>query len=60
MLGIAVDGKGRVYACDDGNGEIVRSNPADGKLATYSRGVGGADMDCPNVAGIRPRRACST
>ena len=54
MLGIAVDGKGRVYACDDGNGEVVRWDPADGKLATYARGVGGTDMDCPNVAAFGP------
>jgi gluconolactonase len=54
MLGIAVDGKGRVYACDDGNGEVVRWDPADGKLAPYARGVGGADMDCPNVAAFGP------
>ncbi len=54
MLGIAVDRKGRVYACDDGNGEIVRWDPAGGKVATYSRGVAGADMDCPNVAAFGP------
>ena len=54
MLGIAVDGKGRVYACDDGNGEVVRWDPSDGKLTTYSRGVAGADMDCPNVAAFGP------
>jgi sugar lactone lactonase YvrE len=54
MLGLAVDGKGRVYACDDGNGEVVRWDPADGKLATYSRGVARADMDCPNVAAFGP------
>jgi len=54
MLGIAVDGKGRVYACDDGNGEIVRWDAADGKLTTYSRGVDGIDMDCPNVAAFGP------
>ncbi len=54
MLGIAVDGKGRVYACDDGNGEIVRWDPADDKIATYSHGIAGADMDCPNVAAFGP------
>jgi gluconolactonase len=54
MLGIAVDGKGRVYACDDGNGEVVRWDPADGTIATYARGVGGEDMDCPNVAAFGP------
>ncbi len=54
MLGIAVDGKGRVYACDDGNGEVIRWDPSDGKVATYSRGVAGQDMDCPNVAAFGP------
>ena len=49
MLGIAVDGKGRVYACDDGNGEVVRWDPAGEELTTYARGLAGADMDCPNV-----------
>jgi gluconolactonase len=54
MLGIAVDGKGRVYACDDGNGEVVRWDPADRKITTYARGVDGTDMDCPNVAAFGP------
>jgi gluconolactonase len=54
MLGIAVDGRGRVYACDDGNGEMVRWDPADGKLTTYACGVGRTDMDCPNVAAFGP------
>ena len=54
MLGIAVDRKGRVYACDDGNGEVVRWDPVDGKLTTYSRGVADSDMDCPNVAAFGP------
>ena len=30
MLGIAVDGAGRVYACDAGRGEITRMDPATG------------------------------
>ena len=54
MLGIAVDGRGRVYACDEGNGEIARWDPERRAVATYARGVGGADMDCPNVAAFGP------
>jgi gluconolactonase len=42
MLGIAVDGNGRVYACDDGNGEIARIDP---KTKT---------IDEPNVAAFGP------
>jgi sugar lactone lactonase YvrE len=54
MLGIAVDGAGRVYACDAGRGEIVRLDPATGILETYARGPGGADLDTPNVAAFGP------
>ena len=54
MLGVAVDGRGRVYACDAGRGEIVRWDPVTGEVATYARGVGGDDMDCPNVAAFGP------
>jgi gluconolactonase len=53
MLGIAVDGRGRVYACDDGKGEIARWDPSSGE-ATYARGVDGSEMDCPNVAAFGP------
>ena len=54
MLGVAVDGRGRVYACDDGNGEIARWDPATKEVTTYARGVDGQDMDCPNVAAFGP------
>jgi len=54
MLGIAVDGRGRVYACDDGNGEIARIDPATGTIETFARGVGGVEMDEPNVAAFGP------
>lgn len=54
MLGVAVDGVGRVYACDDGNGEIVRLNPATGAIEVYARGVDGVDLDTPNVAAFGP------
>jgi sugar lactone lactonase YvrE len=54
MLGVAVDGDGRVYACDTGRGEIARWDPAAGEVAVYARGVDGADMDTPNVAAFGP------
>jgi gluconolactonase len=54
MLGVAVDGRGRVYACDDGNGEIARWDPATKEVTTYARGADGQDMDCPNVAAFGP------
>jgi sugar lactone lactonase YvrE len=54
MLGITVDGRGRVYACDAGRGEIARWDAESGELTTYARGVDGEDMDCPNVAAFGP------
>lgn len=54
MLGIAVDGRGCVYACDAGKGEIARWDPGAAEIATYARGVDGQDMDCPNVAAFGP------
>ncbi len=54
MLGIAVDGAGRVYACDAGKGEIVRMDPANGSIEVYARGVDGDELDTPNVAAFGP------
>lgn len=54
MLGIAVDGRGRVYACDAGKGEIARWDPGTNDVSTYARGVDGGDMDTPNVAAFGP------
>lgn len=54
MLGIAVDGRGRVYACDDGNGEIACIDPTTGAIETFARGVGGVELDEPNVAAFGP------
>jgi gluconolactonase len=54
MLGIAVDGRGRVYACDDGNGEIARIDPETRAIETFARGVGGIELDEPNVAAFGP------
>jgi gluconolactonase len=54
MLGVTVDGRGRVYACDAGRGEIARWDAESGELTTYARGVDGEEMDCPNVAAFGP------
>lgn len=54
MLGISVDGRGRVYACDAGKREIARWDPATDHVTTYAHGVGGDDMDTPNVAAFGP------
>jgi gluconolactonase len=49
MLGLAVDGDGRVYACDHGNGRIARLDPSTREIDVY-----GSDpsrvLDTPNVA----------
>jgi gluconolactonase len=49
MLGLAVDGRGRVYACDAGNGEVVRFDPGSGDVTTYARGPGDEELDTPNA-----------
>ena len=54
MLGLAVDGRGRVYACDMGLGEIARFDPATGVLERYAGGVDGATLDTPNVCAFGP------
>lgn len=54
MLGIAVDGRGRVYACDAGNGEIVRLDPDSRALEVYARDADGGDLAEPNVAAFGP------
>jgi gluconolactonase len=49
MLGLAVDGRGRVYACDAGNGEVVRFDPGSGDVITFARGPDGEELDTPNA-----------
>ena len=49
MLGVAVDGNGRVYACDDGRGCIARYDPSTGEFAVYGHGRV-EPLDTPNVA----------
>jgi sugar lactone lactonase YvrE len=54
MLGLAADGRGRVYACDEGNGEIVQLDPSTGAVKVYARGPGGVALDTPNAIAFDP------
>jgi gluconolactonase len=54
MLGLAVDGGGRVYACDTERGEIARIDPRTREISVYARGVDGVDLDTPNVIAFGP------
>jgi gluconolactonase len=54
MLGIAVDGRGRVYACDAELGEIARLDIDTGAISVYARGVDGIELDTPNVLAFGP------
>ncbi|MFN8233995.1 MAG: SMP-30/gluconolactonase/LRE family protein [Actinomycetota bacterium] len=54
MLGIAVDERGRVYACDAGVGSIVRLDPATGAVETYGQGPAASRLDTPNVVAFGP------
>src|SRR5215472_4255327 len=54
MLGLAVDGRGLIYACDCEQGEIARLDPRTGAMSVYARGVGGGDLDTPNVIAFGP------
>jgi sugar lactone lactonase YvrE len=54
MLGLAVDGRGRVYACDEGRGEIARLDPATAEVEVYARGPDGRDLDTPNALAFGP------
>jgi gluconolactonase len=47
MLGLAVDGRGRIYACDHGRGVIARMDPRTRAVETYGRD---RQLDTPNVA----------
>jgi gluconolactonase len=46
LLGLVVDGTGRVYCCDADRGEVVRVDPGTGAVEAYS----GMPMVCPNAA----------
>jgi gluconolactonase len=53
MLGLAVDGDGRVYACDHGRGRVARYDPNAGTFEDYGHGRT-EPFDTPNVAVFDP------
>jgi gluconolactonase len=48
ILGVAVDGAGRVYACDVAKGEVTRIDPTTGEGTTYATGTADASIRAPN------------
>lgn len=50
LLGVALDGDGFVYACDERRGEVVRINVSTGRVGTYSSGTTDRQMILPNYA----------
>ena len=48
ILGLALDGDGRVYACDEGRSEVVRVDPDTGEVEVYSSGTSDEPMRLPN------------
>jgi gluconolactonase len=48
ILGVAVDGNGLVYACDEGRCEVVSVDPATGRVNVVSSGTGDRPMIEPN------------
>lgn len=50
VLGVAVDGRGHVYACDVGLGAVLRLNAVDGRIDRWCESAGGARLTTPNWA----------
>ncbi|MBA2557991.1 MAG: SMP-30/gluconolactonase/LRE family protein [Chloroflexi bacterium] len=54
LLGVTLDGAGRIYGCDLGRAEIVRVDAASGKVETYSSGTPKQPARTPNWAVFDP------
>lgn len=48
LLGLAVDGSGRVFGCDSGRREVVVIDPQSGSVETYSSGTADQPLRTPN------------
>lgn len=57
ILGVAVDGLGRIYGCDAGRGEVVRFDPTSGELEAYARAPEGGELDTANMLAFDDRGA---
>lgn len=49
LLGLCLDGRGRVYACDIGRLAVVRIDPVTGAVDEYSRGTAERPLVNPNA-----------
>jgi gluconolactonase len=48
VLGLAADGDGRLYACDDARHSVLRVDPATGEVDDFAGGLEGRSMQTPN------------
>lgn len=48
LLGVTVDGRGRVVVCDVGRQEVLRYDPADDTLSVLTAGTDGRELVNPN------------
>jgi gluconolactonase len=48
VLGLAADGEGRLYACDEARRAVLRVDPARGDVEVFASGLDGREMRCPN------------
>jgi gluconolactonase len=48
VLGLALDARSRIYACDQGRHQVLRIDPVSGEVSTYSSGAPQAGMRVPN------------
>ena len=53
-LGLAADGRGRIYACDAVRRQVIRWDPATEAQDVVSTGVDGAPFLCPNWGAFAP------
>lgn len=59
MLGLAVDGRGRVYACDVGSGEIARFDPRPAPSSATPAGWTAPRWTRPTSARSVPTARCT-
>lgn len=48
VLGLALDGAGRLYACDEALRRVLRIDPATGVVESFASGLDGRPMRAPN------------
>lgn len=54
LLGIALDGRGRIYACDAGRTEVLRVDPSSGSIETILASLPGSRLTLPNALAFAP------